>query len=105
MYPDLQSVVNGWLFEVKFKAAIEDNEDNLENDIKDAISKFGTSEEILNFNYKTATDEQKTAYETLQSILEDNNMELDELIAKLEKLGLISSDAKKYLRDKLSNGG
>lgn len=103
MYPDLQEFVGGWEFEVKFKAAIDDDADNFENEVKGAISKFDSSNEVLNFRSKTSSQEQIDAYAQLNSIADEYNYTLEQLIVKLEQLGLISSNIKIDLRDKLSN--
>ena len=62
MYPDLQKVVGGWEFEVKFKAAVDDDSDDFEKGVQDAVNKFDTVEDIKNYNPKVATDEQKDAW-------------------------------------------
>jgi len=105
MYPDLQEAVGSWEFEVKYKAAIGDDADNFENKVKDAIGKFENSDSILNFYSNTATSEQIDAYAQLNFYADKYNLTLEQLIAKLEQLGLISSNVKHDLRDKLSNGG
>ena len=105
MYPDLQEVVGSWEFEVKFKAAIDDDVDNFENEVKNAVEKFDNSNSILNFHSTSATQEQIDAYAQLNRIADKYNLTLEQLIAKLEQLGLISSNIKIDLRNKLSNGG
>lgn len=92
MYPDLQEEVNGWLFEVHFKAALDDDKDHYENDVKDALGKFTSSDKILSFHANSATpDEQIAAYAKLKEIASDCNLSLDQLIARAEQLGLIQS--------------
>ena len=54
-----------------FLAAIEDDKDNFENDVRDYVAKFRTSGDILNFNAKTATDEQIQAYNSLRQLATD----------------------------------
>ena len=103
MYPDLQAVVGGWEFEVKFTAAIDDDANDFENEIKDAVGKFDSSNEVLNFHSKTATQEQTDAYAQLNSIADEYNLTLEQLIKKLEQLGLISSNVKEDLRNRLLN--
>lgn len=103
MYPDLQAVVGGWEFEVKFTAAIDDDANDFENEIKDAVGKFDSSNEVLNFHSKTATQEQADAYAQLNSIADEYNLTLEQLIKKLEQLGLISSNVKEDLRNRLLN--
>ena len=101
MYPDLQEVVGGWEFEVKFKAAVDDNSDDFEKDVQDAVSKFGTVEDIKNYNPKVATDEQKDAYLQLKQYADDYGLTLDQLIDKLVQLGLLQSQSKSDLLNKL----
>ncbi|MCX4343123.1 MAG: phage tail tape measure protein [Kineothrix sp.] len=104
MYPDLQEVVGGWEFEVKFKAAIDDDANDFENEVKDAIGKFDSSNSVLNFQSNVATQEQIDAYAQLNSIADEYNLTLEQLIKELEQLGLISSNVKLDLRNRLSNG-
>lgn len=101
MYPDLQAVVAGWEFELRFKAAIEDDKDNFENDVKDHVSNFKTSDDIRNYNEKTATDEQKTAYYELLDLTDEYKISLDDLIAKLEQLGLIAPQVDADIRNSI----
>ena len=101
MYPDLQTVVSGWEFELRFKAAIEDDKDNFENDVKDYVSKFKTSDDIRNYNEKTATDEQITAYYALLALADEYETDLDNLIAKLEQLGLIAPQVDADIRNSI----
>lgn len=101
MYPDLQAVVGSWEFEVKFKAAVDNDKDNFENEVKDAASQFGTVEDIKNYNPKAATDEQKDAYLQLKQYADDYGLTLDQLIDKLTQLGLLQSQSKSDLLNKL----
>lgn len=101
MYPDLQEVVGGWEFEVKFKAAVDDDSDDFEKGVQDAVSKFDTVEDIRNYNPKVATDEQKDAYLQLKQYADDYGLTLDQLIDKLVQLGLLQSQSKSDLLNKL----
>lgn len=101
MYPELRESVGSWEFEVEFKAAINDNNDEFENDIKDALDSFDTSEEILNFNSKNATGEQIDDYTELQLIANKYNLTLDELINKMIEMGLVASQSKEDLLNRL----
>lgn len=101
MYPDLQEVVGGWEFEVKFKAAVDDDKDDFENEVKDAVSQFNTVEDIKNYNPKVATEEQKDAYLQLKQYADDYGLTLDQLIDKLEQMGLLQSQSKSDLLNKL----
>ena len=101
MYPDLQEVVGGWEFEVKFKAAVDDDSDNFEKSVQDAVNKFDTVEDIKNYNPKVATDEQKNAYLQLKQYADEYGLTLDQLIDKLVQLGLLQSQSKSDLLNKL----
>ena len=101
MYPDLQAVVKGWEFELHFKAAIEDDKDDFENNVKQYVSEFRTSDDIRNYNDKLATDEQRTAYYELLDLADEYKISLDDLIAKLEQLGLIAPQVDADIRDSI----
>lgn len=101
MYPDLQEVVGGWEFEVKFKAAVDDDSDDFEKGVQDAVNKFDTIEDIKNYNPKVATDEQKDAYLQLKQYADEYGLTLDQLIDKLVQLGLLKSQSKSDLLNKL----
>ena len=101
MYPDLQEVVGGWEFEVKFKAAVDDDSDDFEKSVQDAVNKFDTVEDIKNYNPKAATDKQKDAYLQLKQYADEYGLTLDQLIDKLVQLGLLQSQSKSDLLNKL----
>lgn len=101
MYPDLQEVVGGWEFEVKFKAAVDDDSDDFEKSVQDAVNKFDTVEDIKNYNPKVATDKQKDAYLQLKQYADEYGLTLDQLIDKLVQLGLLQSQSKSDLLNKL----
>ncbi len=110
MYPDLQEEVNGWLFEVHFKAAVDDDTDPLEDDLRSALQKFYSPDEILHFHATSATpDTQITAYAVLKQTADDYNMTLEQLLAKTQQLGLIRStvdvDFNRSLRTLSDNHG
>lgn len=101
MYPDLQAVVGSWDFEVKFNAALDDDSNNFENEIKDALANFESVEDIQNYNPEIATDEQITAYAKLNDVAREYGLTLDDLINKLSQMGLIESQIKDDLLDRL----
>lgn len=101
MYPDLQEVVGGWEFEVKFKAAVDDDSDDFEKSVQVAVNKFDTVEDIKNYNPKVATDKQKDAYLQLKQYADEYGLTLDQLIDKLVQLGLLQSQSKSDLLNKL----
>lgn len=104
LYPELQDVVGKWELKVHFKAAIEDDKDDFENDIKDISEQFGTVENIKYYDPKTATDEQKTAMAKANLIADNAHLTFDQFIEWLEEMGKLSSMAKDDLADKLSFG-
>nr|DAG67975.1 MAG TPA: minor tail protein [Bacteriophage sp.] len=74
MYPELQAEVDTWNFKIKITPTI-DGKDNtnydksLDEELKDVLSHFNNSDEILNFNPKASTDkEKKDAYDQLSTI-------------------------------------
>lgn len=74
MYPELQAEVDTWNFKIKITPTI-DGKDNtnydksLDKELKDVLSHFNNSDEILNFNPKASTDkEKKDAYDQLSTI-------------------------------------
>ncbi len=101
MYPELRESVGSWEFEVKFKTALSDDSDNFENDVKDAVNSFNTSEEILNFDSKNATGDQIDDYTELQLIADKYNLTLEELINKMIEMGLVASQSKEDLLNRL----
>lgn len=101
MYPELQEAVGTWNFEVKFNAAINDEDDNFENDVKNIFSQFATSDDILNYTLGTATDDQITAYAQLNELIDDYGLTITQFVNKAEEMGLIVSQAKKDLLGKL----
>lgn len=101
MYPELQEVVGGWEFEVKFKAAIDDDSDNFENNVKNAIGQFDTVEDVKHYNYDAATEEQRKAYLKLKQYADDYGLTLDQLIDKLAQMGLIHTQSKSDLLDRI----
>lgn len=101
MYPELQEVVGGWEFEVKFKAAIDDDSDNFENNVKNAISQFDTVEDVKHYNYDAATEEQRKAYLKLKQYADNYGLTLDQLIDKLAQMGLIHTQSKSDLLDRI----
>lgn len=97
MNQDLVNEINSENFQLDFKA----NTNGIKEDISNAVKEFNTSDNILNYNSKTATDGQKTAYETLTLYAHDYHMEVEDLVALLEQLGLVTSQTKKDLLNKL----
>lgn len=102
MYPELKAEVGKWEFQVNFKAALDDNENDLENQIKDALSNFGTIEDLTRYNAKTANEEQINAKNFLDGIASQYNMSDEDFYNTLLEMNLISSQAKIDLADKIT---
>lgn len=98
MYPDLQDVVASWQFEVDFKA----NKNGLQESISDALSKFNSSEDVLNFSSGTASDDQKEAYAILENCAKQYHTSIEQLITDWKDLGLVQSQVKDDLVNKLA---
>lgn len=96
MYPDLQGVVGKWKFKVDFEA----NKDGFDNDIRELLKHFNTSDEIKKFNAK-ANPENVEYYDLLEAKATKYGLSVDQLIDKLEELGEIQSQRKIDLVDKL----
>lgn len=95
MYPDLKSEVESWRFDIDFEANTNGLEDKVKNPVK-ALEDF-SSDELKSdvFDPNTATQEQKDAYNTLIGVATQYGLTIDELIEKLQKMGLLSSDFEK----------
>lgn len=95
MYPDLKSEVESWRFDIDFEANTNGLEDKVKNPIK-ALEDF-SSDELKSdvFDPNTATKEQIDAYNTLIGVATQYGLTIDELIEKLQKMGLLSSDFEK----------
>ena len=102
MYPDLKSEVESWRFDIDFEANTNGLEDKVKNPVK-ALEDF-SSDELKSdvFDPNTATKEQKDAYNTLIGVATQYGLTIDELIEKLQKMGLLSSDFEKFY-DKIIN--
>ncbi|MCM1115893.1 MAG: hypothetical protein NC397_10410, partial [Clostridium sp.] len=90
MYPELQEVVGDWQFEVNFTA----NTDGLKDSVSGYLAKLdGLYEyDLQNFNYDTATDEQKKAYDGLLSVARLYGLTIDQLIEKMVQMGLVQNE-------------
>lgn len=88
MYPELQSTVEGWKFNVAFDANTDDLQGKIQfvlNELKDESGRSLTTEEILGLNAK---NEQ---YQELISIAHSYNMTLEEMIELLKERNLVSA--------------
>lgn len=104
MYPEMQQIFGEWSFELDF----EPNTDGLKDKVTDALDKIDgksdgittfSSEDILNFNPNIATQEQIDAYSELKKVADEYNLTVENLIALLEKMGLIKSENYQQLVD------
>lgn len=88
MYPELQSVVKGWNFNVAFDANTEDLQGKVQNvldELKDEDGRSLTAEEILGLG---GSNEQ---YQALVAIAHDYNMTIEEMIELLKERNLVST--------------
>lgn len=93
MYPELQSEIDSWDFKIKLTPTLngKDNasfDQALSDSLSDAMSHFDNAEEILNFNPKANTDEDKQkAYDQLSSIAtQDFEGDMEALVDTAVKL-------------------
>lgn len=89
MYPELKDIVASWQFDVNFKVGSIS-----ENNLKDTLSKFNgyTTEDLLNFDYGNASQDQKNAYNELTRYAQQSNLSTEDYIKLLQKKGYINSD-------------
>lgn len=92
MYPELEDIVNSWEFNLDFSA----NTDNVKSDLEDLLNgefKGWTSDELLDFDFSTATESQKNAYTELSDLANKYHMDVADLIPVLEQMGLVVSES------------
>lgn len=92
MYPELEDIVNSWEFNLDFSA----NTDNIKSDLEKLLNgefKDWTSDELLDFDFASATESQKNAYTELSDLAEKYNMDVTDLIPVLEQMGLVVSES------------
>lgn len=105
LYPELQAEVATWKFKVNFEKV---DDTTLKDDVKDYVGNFGSTDELLNFDSATATNDQIEAYNQLKQISDDYGyLSFDSFVKDLEKLGAIKSQSYQDLvnlfgEDKLS---
>lgn len=89
MYPELKDIVASWQFDVNFKVGSVS-----ERNLKDTLSKFNgyTTEDLLNFDYGNASQDQKNAYDELTRYAQQSNLSTEDYIKLLQKKGYINSD-------------
>lgn len=99
MYPDLQSEVGKWELELKFKA--NDKELNLlMMSIKDS---FGSDEDLLYFDEKTANEQQKFAYSEFERFADKYNLTKEDAAKILAQKGVINTQGAKDFSQKVGN--
>lgn len=101
MYPDLKAVVGEWEFKLKFTPDVADENDIYEGQVISSLSKFKTSDDILGYNSAAATDEQRSAYKFLEQEAKQHSMTVAGLVDMYVRLGLIQSQVKSDLTEKL----
>lgn len=87
MYPALQSVVEGWKFDIAFDANTDDLQTKVQSvldELKDEDGIALTAEEILGLG------EANEQYQALVSIANSYNMSIEEMIELLKKRNLVS---------------
>ena len=89
MYPDLQKIVGQWQFEVDFNA----KDGTLDDDINKFLSDFDTEGDGVVADELLHLDKSSDAYKTLKEYADSYNLSIEQLIEKLEALGLIKSTA------------
>lgn len=88
MYPELQSVVEGWKFNITFDSSTDDLQGKVQtvlDELKDENGRSLTTEEILGL------DVENEQYQALISIAHDYNMTLEEMIELLKERNLVSA--------------
>ncbi len=102
MYPELQQMFGEWQFSLNF----EPNTDGLQDKVAGALDSIdgmsdGTVsfsvEDIKNFNFKTAEQEQIDAYGELLNVAETYDLTIGQLIEKLRTMGLVQSESRQQL--------
>lgn len=102
MYPELQEEISTWEFKIKFEA----NTDDLKTDVgnifgEDGAFKGKSKEGIIDFDYKTASDEERQAYGKLEGLVEKYHLSsIEELLNILESYGIVQSMDYQELVDK-----
>ncbi|MDE7355001.1 MAG: hypothetical protein K2O06_18435 [Acetatifactor sp.] len=104
MYPELQEAVGAWQFEIRFHASVENEDDSFRKDIQNAVSYFKTTDDVLNYSPDPQQEEQITAYNQLTRAADEYGLTLDRLTDKLVEMGLLYSQARHDLTQKLIPG-
>lgn len=95
LYPELQEEVGKWKFMINFSAE--------KIKLKDIQNAFGTDEDVLSYNEKTATREQRIAYSEYNGIKSAYNLSDDELIKLLIDKGILTSKVSKNFAQEFIN--
>lgn len=90
LYPTIQKEVSQWQFKVDFST----NENGIMDEINANLSKLegSSTDDLLAFNAKTATDKEIEGYGALEKCAQDYNMDIIELIDLLQQLGVVQSE-------------
>ena len=102
MYPELRQMFGEWKFNLNFEPNTDGLKDSVTNalDAIDGISDGNVSfsvEDIKNFNFKTAEQEQIDAYGELLNVAETYDLTIGQLIEKLRTMGLVQSESRQQL--------
>ena len=92
MYPELERAVKKWRFEVAFEADTDGLKNDLDGILNGELTGM-TSDQLLDFDYASATKPQIDAYNKLSALAENYHMEVADLIPVLEQMGLVVSDS------------
>ena len=102
LYPALQQEIGSWKFEINFN----NSDESIKEDVETYASKFqNDASSILNldldYNYQNATKEQQEAFDYFEKLALDYGLTLDQLIEKLQSMGILHSQAYSDAHNKL----
>lgn len=91
MYSDVKSVMGGFSFEEDFKKNIDGVKSSIQGYL-DTLKGYST-EDLLNFVNVDADGEASKAWNSLEQLANDYGMTIEQLIPKLEEMGLVQSQS------------
>ncbi len=102
LYPALQQEIGSWKFEINFN----NSDESIKEDVETYASKFqNDASSILSldfdYNYQNATKEQQEAFDYFEKLALDYGLTLDQLIEKLQSMGILHSQAYSDAHNKL----
>jgi hypothetical protein len=100
LYPDLQEEVSTWRFKVDFYTD-DGEESKFGKKVNKHLNTLGADDtgDILNFNYESASKEEKKAYDALVDIAEERGMSIEELVQVLQDMGILQDEKYQQLID------